>query len=143
MAYRDRVIYRDEAGNRVWSAVQFVIAAVTLLIAFGAFPTSEKGIAGWAIAIALMLVGILSLVTFLTGRALNGRRALRRPRFQRIAFIVLAVVSPILIIVTAVNNINGTWTAFAVLTIGLWASLFCFALSLLPIANAQLRQVEG
>jgi hypothetical protein len=143
MAYREPVTYRDEAGNRVWSAVQFVIAAVTLLIAFGAFPTSEKGVVGWVIAIVLIVVGVLSLVTFLTGRALNGKRALARPRLQRIALIVLAVVSPVMIIVTSVNNINGTWTAYAVLTIGLWASMFCFALSLLPIANAQLRHVEG
>lgn len=143
MAYRCRMLYRDEAGNRMWSAVQFVIAAVTLIIAFGAFPTGEKGFAGWVIAIALILIALLSLVTFFTGRALNGGRALRNPRVQRIALIVVAVVSPVLIIATVVSNINGTWSAYAVLTIGLWGSLFCFALSLLPIANAQLRQVEG
>jgi len=135
--------YRDETGNRVWSAALFVIAAVTLIIAFGAFPTSEKGVVGWIIAIGLMLIAVAALVGFFTGKSIVGSKELRRPRMQRIASIALIVLAPILIVSTIITSGNGEWSAYAVLSIGLWASLFVIGLAALPIANAQLRKSEG
>lgn len=99
----------------------FVVALITLVIAFVQQPIGEWGGFGLLLGAALALLGIVGLWQGVTGKG-NTRSATMSASRQRVwAIVGLAAVS--LAALTTIIADEQSWSAVDTLTIGIWVAL--------------------
>lgn len=107
--------------NRILGWYYFVVAVITLVIAFVQQPIGEWGGWGLLLAAALALLGIVGLWQGITGKGSTRSSTMSESR-QRVWAIVGLVAVTLAVIASVVSDMSG-WTASDTITAGIWVAL--------------------
>jgi len=107
--------------NKVLGWYYFVVAVITLVIAFIQQPIGEWGGWGLLMGAALALLGILGLWQGITGKG-NTRSATMTQSRQRV-WAIVGLVAVTLAVITSILNDLINWTASDTISVGIWVAL--------------------
>ncbi len=107
--------------NKVLGWYYFVVAVITLVIAFIQQPIGEWGGWGLLMGAALALLGVVGLWQGITGKG-STRSATMSESRQRVWAIVGLVAVTLAVIASVVSDMSG-WTASDTITAGIWVAL--------------------
>ena len=122
-------------GSKAAGYIIFLIAVVTLIIAFVTTPFGEWGSFGYLLGAVLLLFG----VTFLYSAA-KDRMNIVGKNFSGKANLIIAVIGLIACIVVVVSPffMGSEWTATTVMTTGVFAALGVMFLFGIPASRAKM-----
>ena len=107
--------------NKVLGWYYFVVAVITLVIAFIQQPIGEWGGWGLLMGAALALLGIVGLWQGITGKG-NTRSATMTQSRQRV-WAIVGLVAVTLAVITSILNDLINWTASDTISVGIWVAL--------------------
>ena len=107
--------------NKVLGWYYFVVAVITLVIAFIQQPIGEWGGWGLLMGAALALLGIVGLWQGITGKG-NTRSATMTQSRQRV-WAIVGLVAVTLAVITSILNDLINWTASDTVSVGIWVAL--------------------
>lgn len=107
--------------NKILGWYYFIVAVITLVIAFIQQPIGEWGGLGLLLGAALALLGIVGLWQGITGKG-NTRSATMAESRQRV-WAIVGLVAVTLAVVTSILNDLVNWTASDTVFVGIWVAL--------------------
>jgi len=110
-----------EAQNKKLGWFYFVVAVLTLIIAFVIQPFADWDIFAYVLAIAVALLGVVGLWQGLTGKGNTRSRNMTDAKQRQWAIFGLIAVT-----LAVIFNVLGSlsdWTASDILSIGVWVSI--------------------
>jgi len=107
--------------NKVLGWYYFVVAVITLVIAFIQQPIGEWGGWGLLMGAVLALLGIVGLWQGITGKG-NTRSATMTQSRQRV-WAIVGLVAVTLAVITSILNDLINWTASDTISVGIWVAL--------------------
>lgn len=107
--------------NKILGWYYFIVAVITLVIAFVQQPIGEWGGLGLLLGAALALLGIVGLWQGITGKG-NTRSATMAESRQRV-WAIVGLVAVTLAVITSILNDLINWTASDTVSIGIWVAL--------------------
>lgn len=107
--------------NKILGWYYFIVAVITLVIAFIQQPIGEWGGLGLLLGAALALLGIVGLWQGITGKG-NTRSATMAESRQRV-WAIVGLVAVTLAVITSILNDLVNWTASDTVSVGIWVAL--------------------
>ncbi len=107
--------------QRILGWYYFIIALITIVIAFLQQPISQWGGFGLLLGAALALLGLVGLWQGITGKGNTRSTTMSESRQRTWAIVGLVAVS--LAAVTTIISDQQSWSAIDTLTTGIWVSL--------------------
>lgn len=107
--------------NKILGWYYFIVAVITLVIAFVQQPIGEWGGLGLLLGAALALLGIVGLWQGITGKG-NTRSATMAESRQRV-WAIVGLVAVTLAVITSILNDLINWTASDTVSVGIWVAL--------------------
>ena len=107
--------------NKILGWYYFVVAVITLVIAFIQQPIGEWGGWGLLMGAVLALLGIVGLWQGITGKG-NTRSATMTQSRQRV-WAIVGLVAVTLAVITSILNDLINWTASDTISVGIWVAL--------------------
>jgi hypothetical protein len=110
-----------EAQNKKLGWFYFVVAVLTLIIAFVIQPFADWDVFAYVLAIAVALLGVVGLWQGLTGKGNTRSRNMTDAKQRQWAIFGLIAVT-LAVIFNILGSFND-WTASDILSIGVWVAI--------------------
>lgn len=110
-----------EAQNKKLGWFYFVVAVLTLIIAFVIQPFADWDIFAYVLAIAVALLGVVGLWQGLTGKGNTRSRSMTDAKQRQWAIFGLIAVT-LAVIFNILGSLNN-WTASDILSVGVWVAI--------------------